>query len=117
MELILIAVYTYSDYTCMYMYVLVTNENVDNKAKYLEDCKVGGGRVDVGNEIRKLHVLGGGITGLRSEPQGKIASSCATSQALHGDISGKVQKVRQELYDIQARLLETPLIFLLTSRS
>ncbi|KAB5557833.1 hypothetical protein DKX38_008742 [Salix brachista] len=117
LELILIAVYTYSDYTCMYMYVLVTNENVDNKAKYLEDCKVGGGRVDVGNEIRKLHVLGGGITGLRSELQGKIASSCATSQALHGDISGKVQKVRQELYDIQARLLETPLIFLLTSRS
>ena len=95
LELILIAVYTYSDYTCMYMYGLVTNENVDNKAKYLEDYMVGGGRVDVGNEIRKLHVWGGGITGLRSELQGlkKISSSCATSQAPHGDISGKVQKV------------------------
>ncbi|KAF9683305.1 hypothetical protein SADUNF_Sadunf05G0199000 [Salix dunnii] len=83
LELILNAVYTYSDYTCMYMYELVTNENVDNKANYLEDYMVGGGRVDVGNEIRKLHVLGGGITGLRLAIQNTISMLHNTGGVRH----------------------------------
>jgi ribosomal 50S subunit-associated protein YjgA (DUF615 family) len=51
----------------VFIHVLVNNDNVDNKVKYFqaeEDYMVSGSRADVGNEIRKLHVLGSGITGL-----------------------------------------------------
>ncbi|KAL9358340.1 hypothetical protein Peur_051593 [Populus x canadensis] len=60
----------------VFIHVLVNNDNVDNEVKYFqaeEDYMVIGSRADVGNEIRKLHVLGSGITGLTKSRRNTIS--------------------------------------------
>ncbi|XP_011041287.1 PREDICTED: uncharacterized protein LOC105137285 [Populus euphratica] len=80
----------------VFIHVLVINDNVDNKVKYFqaeEDCMVSGSGADVGNEIRKLHVLGSGITGLTKSRSSKGGVRLTTSD-----------EIKKELVDLYSNL-------------